>query len=223
MKEGLSSRVSRIIAGGASKMVSIVENAAPEMVLEEALKEIDSAVYDVRSELGKIIAEKHQANSRINDIQKEHTSLKEKIELAITEGREDLAEAAVSRQIDLEAQIPILDNTIKGLEKEELELEKYVSALSSKKRELKQEYANFKKMKNERNTSSYDTANSGSSSKYLDRTIGKVEGVFDRLLDRESIAFSATSEKQLAELEELARKKRIEERLAMFKKTTTGE
>ena len=42
------------MSGGANKLIDMLENAAPEMVLEEALREIDEAIYDVRTELGKL-------------------------------------------------------------------------------------------------------------------------------------------------------------------------
>ena len=49
MKESIATRVGRIVSGGANKLIDMLENAAPEMVLEEALREIDEAIYDVKN------------------------------------------------------------------------------------------------------------------------------------------------------------------------------
>ncbi len=216
MKENLASRVGRIITGGANKVVSMIENAAPEMVLEEALREIDGAIFDVKSELGKVIAQKHMSSNRLAEIKKSHESLSEKISFAIKEDREDLAEAAVSKQLDLEAQIPVLEKSIVEQDKQVKELESYTAALVAKKRELTQEFQEFKKMRAEAKQDS-TALNSSNSIPSVDNRFDKAENTFSRLLDREQMAASATTEKQLAELESLARKNRIAERLAQYK------
>ena len=56
MSESLASRVGRIIAGGFHALVDAVENAAPESVMEQAIREIESAIADVRADLGKVEA-----------------------------------------------------------------------------------------------------------------------------------------------------------------------
>ena len=94
MKEKLTSRVGRIISGGFNALLDAVENAAPEAVMEQALREIDDAVEEVRNELGKVIANKHMANSRLLQVNQKCEDLAEKIELAVDENRDDLAEIA---------------------------------------------------------------------------------------------------------------------------------
>ena len=46
MKEKITGRVSRIISGGFNALIDAVENAAPEAVMEQALREIDEAIED---------------------------------------------------------------------------------------------------------------------------------------------------------------------------------
>lgn len=112
MKESMSSRVGRLIAGSVNAVIDAVENAAPEVVMEQALREIDGATDEVRTELGRVIAGKHLANKRLVEESRKHEALAEQIELAVKEGREDLAEAAIARQFDIEAQIPVLESSI---------------------------------------------------------------------------------------------------------------
>ena len=52
MAENIASRVGRLISGTANMVVDTVENMAPEMVMEEAIREVDRAIDDVRAELG---------------------------------------------------------------------------------------------------------------------------------------------------------------------------
>ncbi|MFP4012536.1 MAG: PspA/IM30 family protein [Chitinispirillaceae bacterium] len=215
MKENLASRVGRIITGGANKVVSMIEHAAPEIVLEEALREIDSAVYDVRSELGKVIAQKHMANTRLVELNKNHDDLDEKITFALKENREDLAEAAVSKQLDLEAQIPVVEKSVVEYDKQQKELENYAAALVAKKRELSQEFQEFKKVRAE--SAKDSSAAVSQSNSALDDRLNRAEETFGRVLDRAQMTTSAANEKQLAELEDLARKNRISERLAQYK------
>ena len=59
MSESLTSRVGRLIAGSFHSLVDAVENAAPESVMEQAIREIESAITDVRSDLGNVEAQRH--------------------------------------------------------------------------------------------------------------------------------------------------------------------
>ena len=43
MNESIANRVGRIVSGSLNALVDAVENAAPETVLKEAIREIDSA------------------------------------------------------------------------------------------------------------------------------------------------------------------------------------
>ncbi|MDH3763867.1 MAG: PspA/IM30 family protein, partial [Gammaproteobacteria bacterium] len=55
MKENIANRVGRIISGSLNALVDAVENAAPETVMEEAIREIDGAIDEVRTELGRVV------------------------------------------------------------------------------------------------------------------------------------------------------------------------
>ena len=87
MIESITARVGRIISGGVNQLIDAVENVAPETVMEQAVREVDSAIDDVRTELGKTVANKHLATRRLADAGAKHEDLAGKIELAIKEGR----------------------------------------------------------------------------------------------------------------------------------------
>ena len=224
MKESLIGRVGRIISGSFNSLIDAIENAAPETVMSEAIREIDAAIDDVRVELGRVVAGKHLANRRLMEENRKHEDLGEKIELAIKEGRDDLAEAAISRQIDIEAQIPVLEATINDCGSNEKELEGYITALQAKKREMKEELRQFRESMKETVTFSSSNSDTGvEASSDVERKVAKAESAFERIAEKATgiPGGGHTADRQtatkLAELEEIARKNRIQERLAAIK------
>ena len=192
--------------------------------MSEVIREIDTAIDEVRVELGRVVAKKHLANSRLMEENRKHEDLSEKIELAVKKGRDDLAEAAISRQIDIEAQIPILEVTINDCGNKEKELEGYITALQAKKREMKEELRQFRENMKETVTSSSSFSDSGVEvSSDVERKVAKAESAFERIAEKATgiPGGARTADRQtatkLAELEEIARKNRIQERLAAIK------
>ncbi len=219
MKEKLTGRVGRIISGSFNALVDAVENAAPELVMEQAIREVDGAIEEVRGELGKAIANKHLASTRLMQINGKIEDLGEKIEFAVSQERDDLAEAAIAQQLDLEAQIPILETQVSDLSSTEKELEGYIAALQGKKREMREELALYKNSKQESQTVTANTAAGGQS---VESKVDKAESAFNRILSNTTgVGMTAAADKKnaakLNELEQMTRENRIKERLAAIK------
>ena len=225
MSEQLVSRVKRLVSGGVNSVVDAVENATPEMVMKEAIRELESATDKVRDELGKILANKHLASRRLMDANAKHETLTGQISLAVDEGRDDLAEAAIARQMDLESQIPVLEGAISDASNEEAELEGYIEALQARRREMEEELSAFKESRESETalTEDGEIAASGNA----ERKASKAERAFDRVMrDASGLPGSGGTGRQdaakIAELETLSRSNRIKERLAAAK-AQTGE
>jgi phage shock protein A len=222
MNESISSRVGRIISGSLNAIVDAVENAAPEAVMQESIREIESAIDEVRIELGKVIAAKHLASNRLMSENQKHTDLTEKLELAVQQERDDLAEAAISAQLDIEAQLPVLENTISDNTAREKELEGYIAALKAKKSEMQDELDEYKRLQHELNST--DTLGAASANT-INQQVDKASASFDRVMKNatglSSRLHSQTpaSAEKMAELDEMARQNRIQERLAEVKKS----
>ena len=219
MAEGLINRVKRLVSGGVNSMVDAVESAAPETVMKEAIREIDSAIDEVRDELGLAIANKHHASKRLMEANAKHEDLAEKLRLAVDQGRDDLAEAAISRQIDLEAQIPILEDALKSASEEEVELESYISALAGRRREMEEDLQTFLASRAPEPGAAPSGGTNGSS---VERKASNAENSFNRVL-RGATGVPGTTgadrvtASKLAELEQVSRDNRIKERLAAVK------
>ena len=224
MRDNLAGRVGRIISGSCNALIDAVENSVPETVMEEAIREIDGAIDEVRADLGLVAANKHLANSRLLDENAKHEDLSGKIEMAVNENRDDLAEAAIASQLDIEAQIPILEATIGECANQEKELEGYISALQAKKREMKNELKQFRESRQEASTISGSGKASATTGVNVESRVSKAESAFERVVENTTglMARTGTGDKnnaaKLAELEDMSHQQRIKARLAAVKK-----
>ena len=218
MSESISRRVARLVSGSLNALVDAVENSAPETVMAQAIKEIDGAIADSRSELGQQIAQKHLASKRLIDENNRHENLTTQLEVAVQNGRDDLAAVGIAQQMDIEARIPVLEASISDCSNREKELEGYIQALQAKKREMKAELSAFVQAQAAKNTAA--TAGTRASTSATDKA-ERASDAFGRVLEKASgIAGRDTglgNAGKLAELEELARKNRVAERLAALK------
>jgi phage shock protein A len=197
--------------------VNVLENAAPDVVMEEAIREVEKAMDEVRAELGKVLARKHLASTRLMEENQRHEELAGQIELALAENREDLAEAAIAQQLDIEAQIPVLERTVAEAGDEEKELEGFVAALQGRRREMCDELGRFRKAKAEGKAAAASGGDGTTASG--PRTRGeKASRAFERVMQQSTRVpgghEALQNAAQLAELESLARRNRIRERLA---------
>lgn len=225
MKEGLGIRVGRIVSGSLNALVDAVEGAAPELVMEEAVREIDAAIDEVRAELGRTIAGRHLAVKRLDEENRHHASLGEQIAVAVEAGRDDLAEAGIARQLDIEAQLPVLEQAITSATEQERELEGYLQALQAKRREMREELKRLAERRREAAAvqAGSDAQTAGSGSADVSRRVARAESAFDRVLERETGLAGGrgtgapADAAKLAELENLAQRNRVQERLAALK------
>ena len=220
MKEGIAARVSRLISANVHSLVDKIEDLAPEAVMAQAIREIDGAIDEVRAELGLVVANKHLAGNRVAEERRRHEDLGERIQVAVKENRDDLAEAAIARQMDIEAQIPVLEKAIADYGNKEKELEGFVAALRAKKREMEEEISNFRAAARSAAGQGVLTGDSARPSSVGDK-VDKASAAFERVMGASGVPSGSNSDvktaAQLAELEDLARKNRVSERLAAIK------
>lgn len=219
MSETLSRRVGRLVSGGFHALIDAAENLAPEAVMNESIREIERAVDEVRAELGKVLAQKHLAAKKMADESNRHEAIDANLQAAVDAGRDDLAEAGIAEQMDIEARLPILENTIADCAAQEKELEGFIAALQAKKREMQQQLQDWRAAQQGMGTGKTAGGN-GSDLNRIARDAEKSGNVFDRVMGRQNSVHSSTNAAQLAklkELEDLSRNNRIAERLAALK------
>ena len=219
MSETLSRRVGRLVSGGFHALIDAAENLAPEAVMNESIREIERAVDEVRAELGKVLAQKHLAAKKMADESNRHEAIDANLQAAVDAGRDDLAEAGIAEQMDIEARLPILENTIADCAAQEKELEGFIAALQAKKREMQQQLQDWRAAQQSMGTGKTAGGN-GSDLNRIARDAEKSGNAFDRVMGRQNSIHSSTDAAQLAklkELEDLSRNNRIAERLAALK------
>lgn len=218
MSESIARRVARLVSGSVNALVDAVENSAPETVMEQAIRELDSAITDTRAELGQLIAQKHLASKKLMEENNRHDVLSSQLEVAVANGRDDLAEAGIAEQMDIEARIPVLESAISDSANREKELEGFVQALQAKKREMQAELRSFIQAQQATTAAASAAAKRGDTA--ADKA-GRASDAFGRVLENASgLAGRDTNlsnAAKLAELDELARKNRVAERLAALK------
>lgn len=221
MAESITARVARLVSGGVNMLVDSLESASPDIVLDEAVREIASAIDDVRAELGQATSRRHLAGRRLNEARARHEDLAEKLAVAIREGRDDLAEAAIAQQLDIEAQIPVLEQAIAEAGAHEKELEGYISALQGKRREMQDEIREYRSRR-DRSGGTGGPDDGPVSGAKVDDAVRRAEGAYERVLEAATglppgQGSSAETAAKVAELEKLSRANRVRERLAAAK------
>jgi phage shock protein A len=220
MADTLKTRVARVIAGGAHALLDKIEDAAPVAMLEQSVRELDQVVDEVRAELGRTAANRHLAQQQHLHLNKEHEALSASLATAVADGRDDLATPAISRQLDIEAQLPILESSLAQLASEEKELSGFVDALMGKKREMERAIAEFERS---RATAASALANNGGTGSNAAAKANAAQSSFDRTYRRQTgldpAAQSASMQQaaKLKELNDLVRDNKIAERLAALK------
>jgi phage shock protein A len=220
MADSLKTRVGRIIAGGVHALVDHLENHAPLAVMEQSLREADAVIGEVRHELGLASANRHLAQQQHAHLNGQHGKLAEQIDQALAAGREDLARAAVARQLDIEAQIPVLETTLAELARQESELTGYVAALLAKQREMADALQAFRKS---RASAAQAAASAPAGSTGPASRMEAAAGAFDRVHVRQTglagtdRSHTLDQAARLKELDDLVRDNKIAERMARLK------
>jgi phage shock protein A len=220
MSETLRTRVSRVIAGSVHALLDRIEDQAPDVYMEQAIREADGVINDVRHELGLITANRHLAQKQHAKLNSQHAELSGQINEALTHSREDLAHAAIARQLDIEAQLPVLEGSLSDLAAQEHELQSFVGALLAKKREMEDALAAFRQS---RAAAQSNAAAVAPGATVADQRMQAATSAFDRLHARQTGLSAQTSSNNLAqagklrELEDLVRANKIAERLAQLK------
>lgn len=136
--ESAVKRIGRVIAGMTNLAVDVAEGINPDAVLAQAIREIDAAADEVRVELGKATAERHRLDVRRQQLMREKDDLAGKVRVALDEDRDDLAEVGIARQVDIEAQVGVLDRLMADAEEKIIQLGETVDAIAASRREAEQ-------------------------------------------------------------------------------------
>jgi len=220
MSESLVLRVKRLVSGSVNGLVDALETANSEMVMREAIREIDRAIEDVRDELGHVIAARHQTLRLVERTKQKLVELDDRAKLAVQQNRDDLAEAALSRQLDLEADVPTQELRIAELLGKQTELDGYISSLELRKRQMEADIAAFVAALE----TAEEAAGVGSNvASGAERRADKAQAAFERAMSGPAGGSANTrmdreTSSKLHELDRLDRSSKVADRLASLKR-----
>ena len=100
MAESIFARVSRLLSATLEDAVDRMEQAGGEAVMREAIREADRAIDEVKAELESTMARRLQATRQQKMLAERAEELTAKARFAVSEGRDDLAEAALEAGAD---------------------------------------------------------------------------------------------------------------------------
>ena len=147
--------------------------------MREAIREVERTIEEVRTEHSAATVRQHQSARQARLFRDRLTDLDQKALFALAEGREDLAEAAISRQIDFEAQAALLEQAGSEAKAEASQLDGSLAALQARKRQMEEDLAAVEAMQGAadggRATASGLSTNAG-------RRVEQAEGAFRRAL-----------------------------------------
>jgi phage shock protein A len=217
MAETIFARVSRLLSATVEDAVDRIEQAGGDAVMREAIREAQRAIDQVKAELESTMARRLQAARQQKmyvEHAEEHTA---KAKFALGQGRDDLAEAALSRQIDFEAQAKKLDAVQQQAREEEKRLEDAVTALNARKRQMEDALQAYLISRREAAPGGGPTRPGPSAEKKVDAA----EQAFDRAMaGAGGVGFTradADTVNRVAEIDGMQKSATVAERLAALK------
>ena len=222
MTESVAARVRRLLSGSVEDLVDRMERGSSETVMREAIREVDRAIDETKSVHGHALLKRQQAQRHVALATDKISDLKSKAAMAVQQNRDDLAEAAIARQLDLEAQIPLIQANVAEAGREAKELEDCVAALSGRKREMEADLNAYRTAV--QTAAAASGANEGQSKSATGRATqrtDRAQTAFQRAMSGAcGIATGASDPDvyaKLAELDRIKRNSEISARLAALK------
>lgn len=218
MAESVFVRVRRLLSARVEDSVDAMERANSDGTMREAIREVDRAIDDVRADLERAMTRRLQAARQQGMIAKKVDELTGKARFALGEGREDLAEGALSRQIDLEGQAAKLQHVQDLAREEEGKLDESLTALQSRKKQMEEALAAFAIA---RSDASMGGDGGLQNAREVERKVENAEAAFNRAMTGAGgVGFTkgdAEALNKVAELDTLHKTATVAERLAALK------
>lgn len=218
MAESIFTRMSRLLSATVEDSVDRLEKAGGEAVMREAIREADRAVDQVKTELESVMSRRLQAVRQRQMLAKRIDDLNGKATFAIGQGREELAEAALSRQIDFEAEVEKLGEVEAQARDEEARLADGLAALTSRKTQMEETLSAYVMARRE---TVLDGEGSRRHGHPAERQVDAAEQAFNRAMTSAGGIGLTRSEagtvNRVAEIDALQKRAAVADRLAALK------
>ena len=218
MTDSIFVRVQRVVSGGVGSALDTAERLGSASVMRQAIREMDGAIDKARSDGETARARRLQADHQLELCRKQLATLKEQARFALGKDRVDLAEAAIARQLDVEAQIASLAKAQAEASAEEGRLAESVGDLRLRRSQMFEELRAFEAAQR---AATIDGDAPGSADSRARRRAERAEEAFERALAAAGVAggsrVSPESAAKVSEIEALQKEAAIAERLAALR------
>ncbi len=222
MSESIFIRVKRIVSANIEDIVDSMEKAGGTSIMREAVRELERVVDDAKSERDEATVRRLQA-VRQQKVYAEHLdSMQQRAQFAMDEGREDLAEAALHRKLEFEAQLEKLATIEAETTEQERELEEAVASLEIRKAHMEEELKNFEAARQEAGVGIEAPVSKSNDTK---RKVERIEKAYARAMDAVGgTTFRSDHNKtsQIAELDTIMKDREIQERMEALRNAKTA-
>ncbi|RZL28305.1 MAG: PspA/IM30 family protein [Sphingomonas sp.] len=222
MAESIFTRVGRLLSARIEDNVDAMERANSDGVMRESIREVDRTIDAVRADRERAMTRRLQAARQQEMIARKVEELTGKARFAVENGRDDLAEGALARQIDLEGQNSRLDDVQLLAREEEAKLEESLAALRARKTQMQEALATFDIA---RSDASMGGDGGFAQSCKVERKVERAEAAFDRAMTGAGgVGFArgdAAALNSVAELDTLQKGSTVAARLAALKQAST--
>ncbi|MEJ2046023.1 MAG: phage shock protein PspA [Reinekea sp.] len=127
---GIFSRLSDIINSNLNALLDRAED--PEKMIRLIIQEMEETLVEVRSSSARVIADKKDAQRRLDRLEIEADDWEAKARLALEKGREDLARAALAEKQSMLDEVGIVEQEFKALDEHLSHLSKEIGQLQAK-------------------------------------------------------------------------------------------
>jgi phage shock protein A len=211
--EPLFLRMKRVISANVEGAVGKAESLSASSLMRHSIREVEGMIGRARTDREAAVTRAEQAADEQKIVRAQIQELGAQARFAVEKGRTDLAEATLSRQIDLESQVARLDRIRADSAREVAELEADVGRLAVRKAEMERDYAAFEEARREADLIKDD----GSSSRQkVERRLERARAAFDRAMEAGDGPTGGIA-RQVAEIEALKRESLVAERLAAIR------
>ena len=201
MAESIFVRVQRVVAGGANSGLDALERVSSASMMRQALREVDRAADDLRTEAEVARTRQSQAAAQQQQIRERLATLDEQARFTLEKGREDLAQAVVARQIELEEQARQLKAAEAQAAKDIGRYEEALAAVKVRRAQMEKELAAFQAA--QRDAASLSAAAAASPEQRSERKVARAEEAFERALNAAGIAVGLADPEEAAKLAEV--------------------
>lgn len=218
MVESIFVRVQRVLSSNVSMVVDAAERASGTSLMRDAIRQVEQAEDEARAELERARCRRTQADLQKALLADRIAKLDEQARFALSKERPDLAEAAVARQIEHEAQVEQLDKAIAEANEDERRLEECLAELKLRKAQMEQELATVRAARGEGGANVHPC---DSPADRAERKAARAESLFERAMAAAGVRSPGLMDPKeaakLAEVDALQREAAIAERLAAIR------